>query len=361
MWVWAHMGLEQREVIGGNNKFDASKMCLLKKSDYKRTNIYYKNYTDPLFASLPMLGSFCPIMDLPFPNRVDEDQLGLKNFVLLNYENTVSSIRLQIKKDDTCCFYQTTASSTEKRFRLKINNVKLFVGKIRYRTHGYNLSVKQLVGLSPDKTLRCPSFIYDSYIQTCNKGDTFLQKNFKIHPPSKLIIFKANSAMITGTSQTYSTTDINSWMDPMVTKSNISVNSLKVYDESFNIFQAYDKFSKYFTCASLKRNFLNGFRFNHNLNMELFNSPDNAYPHLFFNFCVSHENNARITPVLGYPNQLESKCSIDIRLDFDNEEEVSKGIFVFVFIYEDKFYEFDLKEGILRNPLLTVSDENNCK
>ena len=355
-WLWAHLEPNQREAIGGNNRYDSSKLCLLKKSDYTLTNADYQKFIKPMFEALPMTASFCPIMDLPFPNRVDKDGLGLKNFVLLNYEDTVSSIRLSIKKNDTACFYQSARTATSKRFRLKVNKVKLFVGKIRYRTHGYNLSVKQLMGLSPKKTLHCPTFIYDSYIQTCNGGDTFLQKTFKIHPPSKLLIFKANTAMITGSSQEYSTANINGWMDPMVTKSAVTVNSLKVYDESFNVFNAYDKFAHYFNIASLKRNFLNGFQFNRSLNMELFTSADYNYPSLFYDFLVSYENNARITPVLGYPNQLESKCNIDIRLDFDNEEIVPKGIFVFIFMYEDKFYEFDLKEGILRNPLLSVQD-----
>ena len=355
-FLWAHMYARQRETIFGNNTYDISKFCFLRKSDYVPTKANYKKYTDPLFNALPFLGSFVPFFSLPYSNRIDSDGKSLKNFIIPNYENKSCSIRLKIKSDQYC-FYTKAAHKDTIRYRLNIGKVVLFLMKFRFKSRGYNVTMKDLMGPCPNKNLLCPSFIHESFIQKCNSGDTYLQKTLKTYLPTKILIFKANSSLITGPSETYPTTDINAWMTLNVVKSQVHIDGLSAFNETFNLMNQSDKFAKYFGLVRNKQSFLHGYELNSLLNMELLNEVDYFYPHLLLDFTLFGKTNQRINPVLG--NDIDGKkVTLDIRLDFDADETVTEGVFVFILLFEDKFFHMNLKNGNIENPLLINKD---CK
>ena len=356
-YFFAHMERSQKELVFSGNEGDSSESCFLRNSDYEMTNPKYANYLNHLFASLPTLGSFNPFLTAPFSSHMSEDGRALRNFILPQFGDKETSIRVGIKRGDQSCFWQKTATDSI-RYRFKINSVKLFIKRIRWQYHGYNFDIQKLHKPCTKDYLLLPSFPHESSIENCSEGATIWQKTFyDIYIPSYILIFKVNPSFIGGSSEEYSTKDIKTWMDLQVKNLSIHADSLSVFDEKFNIFQN-DIFAKFFNFSKQRRDFCNGFKFNPKISMELLSSVDYHYPSLLLDFNLENYCAQKINPVLAQHSLMEKKVKLDIRLDFETDQEsVSKGTFVFCSIYSDEFLHLTLGNGNIINPMIM----RNCK
>ena len=351
-FLFGHMQTNQRNILFGGNSHDSSRLNMLDRNAYVLEDDNYRDYILPAFGGSHAIYSFTPIMSLPWGNKLEASQSVTKNIILPAIEDTVSgySIRLKIR-DDKSVFFHNESCKDKFRYRLKINHVKFVLDRIRFHASGYSIPRTSLLRSNSNQIA---SFVFNSYLAKVNDNDIFLLKTFYgIRAPSRLLVFKLADEYFSGISDEYSFKNLDAFLPTNVSSAQVLSNDLKIYDSDINNLNQTSFFSRYNGIVKDRRDFL-GFKLDETLTVEFMTSQRYLFPHLNFSFELDHSSNLTqsVTPVLASNmKQLDQPQDLTIKLNFSNFNITTKGVFVFVFLYEKNNFVMD-QSGYIKNPLL---------
>ena len=152
----------------------------------------------------------------------------------------------------------------------------------------------------------------------------------------------------------YGTENIDFWESFDVKSVDVHFDDLRLYGSDNSILKQSRNLTKYINFTQLQRNFMNNYPLSPDINYELTMEDDYMYKNLCLNFNMFEKSNELVSPVMASDNKLLERGTLKINIQFDTEESITSGLFVFAFIYDSYRANLELDEGNIINPLFDL-------